>query len=215
MSEAQVDALQEQLAADLTACAASAYPDECCGLIERRDGDGRVRLLVHPARNLCGATADRADSGRSSRTGFWLDPGDHVRLMREARAAGGEIVAVYHSHPDGGSAMSSEDRRAAAPGGHPSDKALCHLILGVTRSAVRSWALHRWDLDAREYVELDIITGLSGRSWACDVSRFCSRWSSQAPVVPASVPTPGPAGRRAEGSDRGLRDRRAHGADTP
>jgi proteasome lid subunit RPN8/RPN11 len=80
--------------------ARAALPGECCGLIEgRRDGVGRVvAAAVHPARNIGGGD-DR----------FEIDPADHIRILRAARARGMEIVGCYHSHPNGRAEPSSRD----------------------------------------------------------------------------------------------------------
>jgi proteasome lid subunit RPN8/RPN11 len=89
-------ALRAQLAEE----ARAAYPRECCGLIE---GRGLQVLALHPAGNLS-AKPDR----------FEIDPADHVRIQRAARAAGTGIIGCYHSHPDGEPAPSDRDRDGAS-----------------------------------------------------------------------------------------------------
>lgn len=96
-------AVQRQIEAQ----AAGAYPRECCGLLEgRRQGETVEIVAAHPARNLA-AAPDR----------FEIDPSDHLRLQRNARAAGHAIVGCYHSHPDGRAAPSPHDRAGAAEAG--------------------------------------------------------------------------------------------------
>ncbi len=95
-----------------------AYPRECCGLIEGFRGDGRIiATAIHPARNIA-----------AGRQRFAIDPAEHIRAVRAARARGGAIVGCYHSHPDGRPEPSLHDREnpgtdgfvwlivAAAPG---------------------------------------------------------------------------------------------------
>jgi proteasome lid subunit RPN8/RPN11 len=82
-----------------------ALPGECCGLIEGRRDDhgGVVAVAVHPARNIGGGD-DR----------FEIDPADHIRILRTARARGAHIVGCYHSHPNGRAEPSARDLAGAA-----------------------------------------------------------------------------------------------------
>jgi proteasome lid subunit RPN8/RPN11 len=83
--------------------AASAFPRECCGLLEGRRGDGLfVVQALHPARNLS-SQADR----------FEIDPRDHVGAAKKARANGAAIIGCYHSHPDGTPKPSARDLAGA------------------------------------------------------------------------------------------------------
>ena len=68
------------------------YPHECCGaLMGRFEGDDRVVEEVV----RCGNTrADRPEDR------FHIAPGELVRIQREGRAKGLDIVGFYHSHPD-------------------------------------------------------------------------------------------------------------------
>jgi proteasome lid subunit RPN8/RPN11 len=73
---------------------AEGYPNEICGIMlgPRVPGtnDGSV-TEVKRARNII---VDRA------RDRYEIDPRDHIRIEREADAAGLNIVGYYHSHPD-------------------------------------------------------------------------------------------------------------------
>ncbi len=87
--------------------ARDAFPRECCGLIEGvSDGDLIRATALHATRNIAGET-DR----------FEIDPVDHVRLLRTARAVGHQIVGCYHSHPNGRRDPSERDRHNAAEDG--------------------------------------------------------------------------------------------------
>ena len=69
------------------------YPHECCGvLLGRFDGDG-TRVVTSTAR--CGNT--RTDSAHNR---YNIDPKELVRIQREGRERGEDIVGFYHSHPD-------------------------------------------------------------------------------------------------------------------
>jgi proteasome lid subunit RPN8/RPN11 len=77
------------------------YPHECCGvLLGRLNGDQRVVSSV--AR--CGNT--RADSPQNR---YNIDPKELIRIQREARERGEDILGFYHSHPDHPPLWSSTD----------------------------------------------------------------------------------------------------------
>lgn len=68
------------------------YPDECCGvLLGHADDD--CRTVAKTVR--CGNT--RSDSPRNR---YHISPQELVRIQRQAREEGLEIVGFYHSHPD-------------------------------------------------------------------------------------------------------------------
>ena len=73
------------------------YPHECCGvLLGRFDDNGAesvTKSVSHIAR--CGNT--RADSPHNR---YQIDPRELVRIQREGRERGEDIVGFYHSHPD-------------------------------------------------------------------------------------------------------------------
>jgi proteasome lid subunit RPN8/RPN11 len=77
------------------------YPYECCGvLLGQMDGDTRVVTSV--AR--CGNT--RIDSPENR---YNIDPKELVRIQREGRGRGEDIIGFYHSHPDHPAQWSSTD----------------------------------------------------------------------------------------------------------
>jgi len=73
------------------------YPRECCGvLLGRFDDNGAesvTKSVSHIAR--CGNT--RADSPHNR---YQIDPRELIRIQREGRERGEDIVGFYHSHPD-------------------------------------------------------------------------------------------------------------------
>jgi proteasome lid subunit RPN8/RPN11 len=78
------------------------YPHECCGvLLGRFDEDGAKTVLC-VAR--CGNT--RSDSPHNR---YNIDPRELIRIQREGRERGEDIVGFYHSHPDHRAQWSSTD----------------------------------------------------------------------------------------------------------
>ena len=69
-----------------------AYPHEACGVLLGRF-DGAARLVARVAR--CGNT--RADSPHNR---YGIDPREILKLERQGRDRGEDIVGFYHSHPD-------------------------------------------------------------------------------------------------------------------
>jgi len=70
-----------------------AYPNECCGVLLGRVTDDGTRIVTATAR--CGNT--RTDSAHNR---YNIDPRDLVRIQREGRERGEDIIGFYHSHPD-------------------------------------------------------------------------------------------------------------------
>jgi proteasome lid subunit RPN8/RPN11 len=68
------------------------YPNECCGVLLGKL-EGEVRRVSRAAR--CGNT--RSDSPRDR---YHIDPKELLRIQREARERGEDVVGFYHSHPD-------------------------------------------------------------------------------------------------------------------
>jgi proteasome lid subunit RPN8/RPN11 len=78
------------------------YPHECCGILLGRVSDDGARQVTSTAR--CGNT--RTDSPQNR---YNIDPRELVRIQREGRGRGEEIVGFYHSHPDHPAHWSSTD----------------------------------------------------------------------------------------------------------
>jgi proteasome lid subunit RPN8/RPN11 len=69
------------------------YPHECCGVLLGQDNLNGARTVTSTAR--CGNT--RTDSPQNR---YNIDPRELVRIQREGRERGEDIVGFYHSHPD-------------------------------------------------------------------------------------------------------------------
>ena len=69
------------------------YPNECCGVLLGSMDEGGTRIVTSTAR--CGNT--RRDSPQNR---YHIDPKELVRIQREGRGRGEDIIGFYHSHPD-------------------------------------------------------------------------------------------------------------------
>jgi proteasome lid subunit RPN8/RPN11 len=78
------------------------YPHECCGVLLGQFGDDGAKTVLRITR--CGNT--RADSPHNR---YSIDPKELIRIQREGRERGEDIVGFYHSHPDHPAQSSSTD----------------------------------------------------------------------------------------------------------
>jgi proteasome lid subunit RPN8/RPN11 len=69
------------------------YPYECCGVLLGTMDDDGARIVTSTAR--CGNTRDDSPHNR-----YNIDPKELVRIQREGRGRGEDIIGFYHSHPD-------------------------------------------------------------------------------------------------------------------
>jgi proteasome lid subunit RPN8/RPN11 len=69
------------------------YPYECCGILLGHVDDDGTRVVTSAAR----AGNTRTDSPHNR---YNIDPRDQVRIQREGRERGEDIIGYYHSHPD-------------------------------------------------------------------------------------------------------------------
>lgn len=104
----------------ILAHAREGHPLEVCGvLLGRTDAAGVV---------VTQAVAVVNQERTAPRVRYEIAPEDLLRLQREARAAGRDIVGFYHSHPDHPARPSETDRRMAAEG---LSDGVVHLVVGV------------------------------------------------------------------------------------
>jgi proteasome lid subunit RPN8/RPN11 len=69
------------------------YPHECCGVLLGQFDEDSAKVVSRIAR--CGNA--RADSPHNR---YNIDPRELIRIQREGRERGEDIVGFYHSHPD-------------------------------------------------------------------------------------------------------------------
>jgi proteasome lid subunit RPN8/RPN11 len=120
---------------------AKALPNEGCAvLVGRQD---RVRVI--PMQNAQSAHHARDPEAfpRSARAAFSFDPHAWLAVLRDADRAGERVLAIVHSHPEGGSGLSAEDRRQAAPDGQPLLPGVAYLVVAFEGGRPRSgrWAV--------------------------------------------------------------------------
>ena len=99
------------------------YPNECCGiLLGTANGNEKQVREVVSLKNLrtdpqaAQKLLPLASPGQESeRNRFLIDPREQIRVEKEARTRGLEVVGFYHSHPDHPARPSKYDREHAWP----------------------------------------------------------------------------------------------------
>lgn len=114
---------------EITAHARETYPNECCGVLIGKafERDKRV-LKVYKVDNK---NVERL------RDRYTIDPGDILRIEKDIRGKGLEMLGFYHSHPDHPPLPSRFDRERAWT-------SYSYVIIAVNGSGdidVRSWQL--------------------------------------------------------------------------
>jgi proteasome lid subunit RPN8/RPN11 len=94
------------------------YPFEVCGVLL---GEGSRVAAIVPVVNR---------ETESPRVRYQIAPEDLIRVQREGRERGEEILGYYHSHPDHPARPSETDRRIAAQG---LSDGVIHVVVGVER----------------------------------------------------------------------------------
>jgi proteasome lid subunit RPN8/RPN11 len=105
------------------------YPDEGCGVLLGRDGEG--------AREVVGVVPLENRHGDSLHNRYLVAPEQFLAAERAARNAGIEVIGFFHSHPDHPPRPSAFDLQHAWP-------YYSYLIVNVTRgeaAEARSWRL--------------------------------------------------------------------------
>jgi proteasome lid subunit RPN8/RPN11 len=69
------------------------YPHECCGVLLGQMNEDGTRSVTTAAR----AGNTRTDSAHNR---YNIDPKELIRIQREGRERGEDIIGFYHSHPD-------------------------------------------------------------------------------------------------------------------
>jgi proteasome lid subunit RPN8/RPN11 len=77
--------ISRELLEQVVAHCSSAYPEEACGLLA---GTANRAEKMYAMTNV-----------EPSNVSYMMDPGEQFKAMKEMRANGNRMVAIYHSHP--------------------------------------------------------------------------------------------------------------------
>jgi proteasome lid subunit RPN8/RPN11 len=110
--------MTREQSASMLAHALEGYPFEVCGVLVGRAESRRVQRVVRV----------RNREQESPRVRYVIAPEDLLRIQKDARVNGDEILGYYHSHPDHPARPSETDRRLAADG---ISDGVIHVVVGV------------------------------------------------------------------------------------
>jgi proteasome lid subunit RPN8/RPN11 len=91
----------------MVAHAEAKYPSECCGAMIGHIEDGEKRV--------CGAVALENAYAGAQGARYELRPEDLLEADRRARAAGLDLIGIFHSHPDCDAYFSKTDLENSCP----------------------------------------------------------------------------------------------------
>lgn len=131
-------AVRTEIVAQMVEHARRDAREECCGVLAGRDG------VISRAFSATNAAANRA-------TGYDIAPQELFRLMREIRAAGLELLGIYHSHPASENRPSPRDIELA----HYPDAA--YFIVSPAIGAVRPVRAFRINEGKVSELEIEIV----------------------------------------------------------
>jgi len=115
IKEAQLQAIRQHGARE--------YPNECCGVILGQvNGARKVAGEIVPLKNLRNDPVRAQEllplvdpAKETERNRFLIDPLDQLRIEKDARGRGLEVLGYYHSHPDHPARPSVYDREHGWP----------------------------------------------------------------------------------------------------
>ena len=116
--------LNRTLLNEMLAHVAGLWPEEACGLVGGRDGRA---ARVYPVDNV-----------RHSPVVFEMEPVQQIKAMLAMEAEGLELIAIYHSHPDGPARPSATD---VANAYYPDAVQLIISLADRTRPSVRAFTI--------------------------------------------------------------------------
>ena len=110
------------------------YPHEVCGILLGLDG---ALTEAWPTKNL---------NEVRSRDRYLIDPQDQLRIEKDARVRGLEVLGYYHSHPDHPALPSSTDLELSWEG-------VIYVIVGVEAGKVAAVTAWRREVGQRAFIE--------------------------------------------------------------
>jgi len=111
------------LAEKMLAHARSGYPFEACGMFLGQPA-GASSAVVEEVVPVLNRETEKP------RVRYAIAPEDHIRIDREARQRGLEILGYFHSHPDHPARPSETDRQRAAD---TLSDGVIHVVVGVEK----------------------------------------------------------------------------------
>lgn len=134
------------------------YPRETCGILIGPKNQKEKVSGIYPCRNVQDEyhAKDPSSFPRDSRTAYFIDPRELLRIQKEAREKGCEMRAIYHSHVDAGAYFSEEDQRIALSEGEPAYPGVSYLVVSVEGGKACEASLFAWNEDQKTFSKVGL-----------------------------------------------------------
>lgn len=133
------------------------YPAECCGIITT---DGQGKQVIHACENIQDKlhAADPETHPRTSKMAYRMDDMQVMRIQQAAEEAGGQMVAIYHSHIDVDAYFSEEDQNAAMFFGEPAYPGVVYPVIPVKDGKVDQggWKIFQWQDETATFEQVTL-----------------------------------------------------------
>jgi len=93
--------LSSEIYEEIIKQAEEGYPNEICGIISTKSG--KVGDVLYKMKNISDHPRD----------GFFMDPAEQLKIIKQMRNNGETMCCIYHSHPDVGAYISKTDDEMA------------------------------------------------------------------------------------------------------
>ncbi len=112
------------------------------------------RFEVRRIRNIADREPQRDTTGqlRSARTAYLMDPLEQLQVLRDLDERGGELFAIFHSHPDHDAYFSAMDRERAMLSGWLGPS---YLVVSVVDGRACHARWFTWDPVRRDFCPED------------------------------------------------------------
>ena len=131
------------------------YPAECCGIIT---ADASGEQVAHRCENIQDKlhASDPEAHPRTSKEAYRMNDMHVMRIQSEAENAGGQMIAIYHSHIDLPAYFSEEDHNAATFFGEPTYPGVVYPVISVKdqKVDVGGEKVFRWDESSSKFEEV-------------------------------------------------------------
>lgn len=134
------------------------YPRETCGILIGPKSQKEKMSGIYSCRNVQDDyhAKDPASFPRDSRTAYFIDPRELLRIQKETREKGCEMRVIYHSHVDAGAYFSEEDQRIALSEGEPAYPGVSYLVISVKKGKAEETSLFSWNENQRTFSKTDL-----------------------------------------------------------
>lgn len=134
--------------------AQATFPEECCGVILRRDGVEEVCRITN-IQNAMHAK-DPAQFPRDATIAYFMDPKELFAVLHDVDSGKAGLAAFYHSHPNHDAYFSAEDKRQAMFGDEPSYPDTAYLVISIYDREIKVLRAYAWNESSKDFIETDL-----------------------------------------------------------